>query len=293
MRRRKKLARFLVILLIAVLVGLFILHRIGLSRLASRGGGTIPTADQLVYPDLTDEENAAILYRAAWNTLKDSPEGTSDDAQTLISEYTKITLARILVTKEEKQPEVTPALAVREISPRALQQQRENNEEPLSKSDMEIAAVILSEAAPALEILRQVHETKGALFFNDHSPQALVNNNEKDNYKMMRGLARYIAARALRESEQGNTEAAVDWVAIGLHRANDLSDESVIIGELVKVAIAEIMLSAAQGILHERPVSEPIPKALLDKLGDLRDRTHYGDSLRREVVFSEALAEAQ
>jgi len=268
MQRLKKLGIFFLILLALAAVGLLVLYGVGQSKLASRGGGAIPTADELVYPDLTDDENAAILYRAAWNTLKDTPEGTSDDAQMLVSEYTKTILAR---------------------------QQGETSEEALSDEDIQFVGVLLADADPAFEILRQVRDTKGALFLNDHSPASTL-QNQKDMEKVgtwMRGLARYVAARALWESEQGNTDASLDWVATGLRLSNDLTNETVLIGEMVRAAIALQMLSAAQGTLYDHPLSEPVPHALLDELNDVRDRKHHGNSLRREAVFSEALMQAQ
>jgi len=154
---------------------------------------------------------------------------------------------------------------------------------------------VLAEAEPAFELLRQARATKGCLFLDDHSPEAVNENLTEfiETGTLMRSLARYVAARVLWEAEQGNTDAALDWITTGLHLANDLSDESVLISELVRIAIGNLILSAAQGILYDHPLAEPIPQTLFDELDDLRDRRHYGDSLRREGALSEAISQSQ
>lgn len=257
MQRFRKLGLFLLILAGAIVVTLFIMNR---------PGRAIRAAADLEYPELTDSENAALLYRAAWRELEATPGGV--DRATL-SRYHKSILARIGFAEEL--------------------------EEALSESDLGAVAQLLTEAEPVFEILRQVRSTKGCLFLQDHSPEAINENLTEfiETGTLMRSLARHVAARALWEAEQGNTDAALDWLTTGLHIANDLSDESVLIGELVRIAIGIHMLSAAQGILYNRPLPEPIPQTLLDELDDLRDRSHYGDSLRREGAFSEALMHAQ
>ncbi len=262
MRRLKILGLLLLILVAGIVVALYTLNRIGASKLASRGGGAIPTAADLKYPELTDSENAAHLYRAAWAALEATPEGTDNESINLITGAFNTGLVQAGLS-----------------------------EETLSESEQGIAALLLAEAEPAFELLRQTRTTKGCLFFQDHSSEALNENLGEfiDISLFMRNLARYAAARARWESEQGNTDAALDWLTTGLHLANDLSDESVLIGEMIRIAIGGIMLATAQNILYDRPIPGPVPQALLDELDDLRDRRHLGDSLRREGVLSETI----
>ncbi|MDK1020515.1 MAG: hypothetical protein QGD90_02625 [Candidatus Hydrogenedentes bacterium] len=264
MRLLKTLGLLFLILVAAAVVALFVMGQVGKSKLASRGGGAIPAAVDLEYPELTDSENAALLYWAAWGKLEATPEGTDNESIELITKAFNVNLARDRVGEEPY--------------------------DALSESDLEFATLLLSEAEPAFELLRQVRTTKGCLFFQDHSPEAVDKNLAEfmEIGAFMRNLARYVAARARWESEQGNTDAALDWLTTGLHIANDLNDESVLIGELVRIAIGNIMLSSAQTIFYNRPLPEQIPQALLDELDDLRDRNRFGDSLRREGVLSEA-----
>lgn len=266
MRRLKILGLLLLILVAGIVVALYTLNRIGASKLASRGGGAIPIAADLQYPELTHSENAAHLYRAAWAELQATPEGTDNESINLIA----------------------GAFDTRLI-------QAGFSDETLSESDSGIAALLLTEAGPALELLRQTRTTKGCLFFQDHSPEALNENLGEfmDIGAFMRNLARYVAARARWESEQGNTDAALDWLTTGLHLANDLSDESLLIGELIRTAIASIMVSAAQSVLYDHRVPGSIPQALLDELDELRDRSRFGDSLRRDGMLSEARSQWQ
>ncbi len=269
MHRLKILGLVLCVLLAATAVAFFIVKGVGVSKLASRGGGAIPTAADLEYPELTDSENAAFLYRAAWRELEATPEGANTATLMLMSRYVDTLLARDGLSGHA--------------------------EDALSDSDLRMIPLLLSEAEPAFELLRQARATKGCLFLDDHGPEAVNDNliDFLDTGKLMRNLARYLAARAFWEAEQGNTDAALDWTTTGLHLANDLSDESVLIGELIRIAIGGMMLSAAQGILYNHPIPEPTPQVLLDELADLRDRRHYGDSLRREGALSEALSKSQ
>ena len=268
MRRLKVVGLFFVVLVAAIVVALLALNLVGVSKLAGRGGA-IPNAADIVYPELTDSENAAFLYRAAWRELEATPEGAYTQTSRLLSRYVDTMLAKAGVS--------------------------EDAEDTLSESDLEFVSLLLAEAEPAFDLLLQVRATKACLFLKDHSPEAAFENLDHtlQTIKLMRDLARYVAARALWEAEQGNTDAALDWLTTGLHLTNDLSDDSVLIGALLRISIGNLMLSSAQGILYNHPLLEPIPQALLDELDDLRDRRHYGDSLRREGALSEALQKSQ
>ena len=140
---------FLLLLAIAA-TALVIIYRDAASKFASRGGGEIPTAAELEYPELHDDENAAFLYRAAWNTLDALPEGID---QEFMSDYTQTILARIGVTDDPEQP--------------------------LSDSDLLIVDLLLAEADPAYQFLRQVRTTKACLFLKDHRPEAPWQHQEK------------------------------------------------------------------------------------------------------------------
>ena len=95
MRRLKILGLLSCGLAAVTFVTLLITSQIGRSKMASRGGGAIPFAADLEYPELTDSENAAFLYRAAWKALEATPDGTSNQSISLISNYRNSKHARI------------------------------------------------------------------------------------------------------------------------------------------------------------------------------------------------------
>ncbi len=260
MRRLKKIGIYVSICIVVSVLVIFLMDR---------AGGEVPDGLKYTYPELSDSENAAFLYRAAWSALKDSDEGTGRDTFRLLKLYNDASLQRAGIGDLYA---ATP-----------------------SASELERLPLILAEAEPAFALLRQARETKGCLYLDDHSPEAVYTNLDKmlETAKVTRNLSKYIIARALWEAEQGDIDAALDWLVTGLHFANDLGDESMRISEGVRKIIGFQMLLAAQGILYEHSISGPVPQALLDEIDDLRDRKYHGDSLRRESASSKTLMQAQ
>lgn len=260
MRRLKKVGIYLLVFVAASVVGILVMDR---------AGGEIPAGVYYEYPELTDSENAAFLYRAAWSALEATPEGADKETLRLLKKYNDFRLARAGVG--------------------------DGFGEPLSAMELEKLPLIFAKAEPAFALLHQARATKGCLFLEDHSAEAAYANIEQilETSQVTRFLARYLIARALWEAEQGNIDAALDWMVTGFHFANDLGDESVLIAELVRKTIGFRMLAAVQGILYDHGVSEPIPQALLDEIDDLRDRRHHGDSLRRTGALSGTMMQLQ
>ena len=105
----------------------------------------------------------------------------------------------------------------------------------------------------------------------------------------VRQLARLAAVRAVWEGRHGNVAEAYHWVTVGLHMANGLTGDPLLLNGMVSVAISSIMLRAFNGVLCVTQFAQPFPSDLLAELTVVADRLKAARFFEGERCFSNAI----
>src|SRR5262249_54408787 len=105
-------------------------------------------------------------------------------------------------------------------------------------------------------------------------------------YSAMRELARTLAARAIFESESGNSEQAMRTIAIGARIAKHAEQEPVLISILVGALIRSMMHRAFVRALLSGQDDPTLMRRAAETCREFEPLPHVEDGLKSEVVFS-------
>lgn len=261
-----------VIVVIMLILAHTVLDQILLRKLAAQregiraAGGAVSFLD-FDFPELADQENAAIAYRYARSRIW-YPEDPLYQENDLRGQY---------------QYSVMCVCARPERKGRAAQLY-----EPLTDDELKLIEAYISRNTEFFEILRKARQLSGCQFGNYDSPMAVAADPGAlfPELAYVRVLARHMATRAVWDYRHGNIEQAYEWTGAILHLSNDLRNDPLLIVGLVRIAIASIGLNTLQTLLCEDRLPENLPGGVMEELGLLVDRDTYALYFEGERCFS-------
>jgi hypothetical protein len=144
----------------------------------------------------------------------------------------------------------------------------------------EKARVMLTEAAPGLDLIMQARDMPRCRLLDSYDPQDLL-----PALSEVRELARWTVAQARLAAQDGDVDSAFQWVVAGLHLANGLAEEPTLIVQMVREACARVAIGTAEDILNEHDGPGQVPDGLGDELAKLRDKALVMRSIAGESAF--------
>ena len=267
-RHWRAIAVVTIVLVIAhTILDQVLLWRLAVQREAIRAaGGAVSFAD-LDLPELDMAENAAISYRYANATISRIREKSGQGD--LLAQFSEAGAGHCMERSAD-----------------------EDLEEPLTEAELMEVGRLLNAMEPAFDVVREAQGLPGCLLGSYDSSSTLASNvtSVLPELAYMRNLARHVAYRARWEASQGNVDAALELVAVGLRLINDLESDPLLTCALVRMACAAIPLNALQDILCETPVPERIPPSLLNELAAVKDRAPLRRVFEGERCFAAAMS---
>lgn len=260
------------------IIVLVILHtvvdQVQLSRLASlreaaRAAGQAGSLTEFQLKDLTDDKNAAVVYRYARSLFR-TPEGMDFDKTDIWSRY-----------------------ALSEMCPCRRSSSKEDDQEgapsgPLTAEEIAAADAYVAANEQGYRAIREASIRPMCQFGDYRDPQAVSADGEVRIRELadLRQLARAVGLRAVWEARHGDTTAAYEWARIGLHMANDLGNDPIILDGLVRIAMASIAMDSLATILCEAPWPDAFPEGLERELVQLADRRPFTRCVEGELCYA-------
>lgn len=268
--RRWRITLVVVLLLATAHV---VLDQMLLSKLASQreairaAGGHLSFRD--FWLDLDDSNNAAVVYRYAKSLIR-LPRDRSGWDDSLPSRYVRSRLSACAVAAEPDS-------------------KANEDRQPLTPEQESLVAEALTANARVYDLLKEAQERPncqfgnyGSAFADEQADPALI----VPSTSLMRELSRWAALRAVWEAEHGNVDAGYEWIEIGLHIANALCDDPLLITGLERVASISVMLEGLQVILCRHPAPDALSEGFLKELEQAGDRGVNAIFLEGERCFS-------
>ena len=238
---------------------------------AAKAAGEATSLEDFQVKDLTDDNNAAVVYRRAQSQFI-MPDGADFDKKQIWKRYTSLKT-------------YTP--------PQETQKGRGEEEPsgPLTPEEEAMVDTYVTSNGPAYETIREA-SAKPLCQFGDYSTPSKVmeevGSSTSHNLSMARAVARAIALRAVWEARHGNTDAAYEWIGHGLHLANNLQNDPLLIHGLVRVAMVDLTLNSLDTIMCETPWSGKLPDGFEQELTQILDRNLFARCFEGERFFGEA-----
>ena len=234
-------------------------------REVSRSTGELATLSDLQIPDLTDNENAAIVYRYAHAQFR-MPEGVDFEKYEIVKRYCA-----------SKTHDSRQGLSGKEAR------------DPLTPEEEAVVDTFVSSNDHAYEAIREAR-TKPMCQFGEYSnPFVVVSDTYTySSLKSYRPLAAFIALRAVWEARHGNTNGAYEWIGHGLHFINNQQNDPLLIHGLVQSAMIEIILNALDTVMCETAWPGNLPDGVEQELIPLQDRRTYARFIEGERCYATA-----
>ena len=268
--RRWRITLAVVLLLAAAHV---VLDQVLLSKLASQREAIRAAGGHLSFRDfwlnLDDSNNAAVVYRYAKSSIR-LPRDRPGWDDSLPSQYVRSRLNDCAATEEPG----SKANADRQ---------------PLTPEQESLVAEALTANAHVYDLLKEARGRPNCQFGNYES--ALVDEQADPslivlNTGIMRELSRWAALRAVWEAEHGNVDRGYEWIATGLHMANALCNDPLLLTGLERVGCIAIMLDALEAIVCRHPAPDPLPEGFVKELERAGDRAGNAVFFEGERCFS-------
>ncbi len=264
----------IVLVIVHTVADQILLRKLAKQREDLRAAGYAVSLNEFALTDLAEDDNAATVYRYAASLLED-PGGSGGGIEELLQRYVNAHLPACAHTDRTGQSR--GGLADTAFS---------NDEEALVDRFM-----ILNERMYA-----SIEEgcAKPACQFGDYgSPMALAAEPAAfmPEFASLRQLGRMAAGRAVWEARRGNAAGAYGWLAKGLHLANDLENDPLLIAGTVRCALVGLTAKPLQAVLDMAPPAEPFPPKLLAELDRVRDRAMLSRFFAGERCFSNAMSQ--
>ena len=263
---------------IFVIAGLIVAYQVAVYRFqtrldalhaAAKAAGEFTRTEDFQVNDLNDANNAAIVYRRAQSQFT-MPEGADFDNQEIWSRYTASKTDAASQEPKQGRGEAKPV-------------------GPLTPEEEALVDTYIASNGSAYEAIREASKRPLCQFGDYRIPSKVIEGMPFQNdLKITRALGRTIALRAVWEARHGNTDAAYEWIGHGLHLANNLRNEPLIINGLVRIAIAEMILRSLETIMGETPWTGKLPDGFEQELVQIGDRTLFARCLEGERFFAEA-----
>jgi hypothetical protein len=300
----------LIILVVVHTVLNVVLHRRVAAKLAEikRAGGAI-TLSELMPDPVPDRENAAVHYFYALSIMERPLAEESVDLLLVLSAFNDISRPRSMTSQRQRRAangaapapltleKLPSGLVPRDVAvdDRGIQAATEYLEkvQPSVDTDgreIELAARHIftsGKMARGLQVVKDARELDRALLLHDYdlgveSVAGLI----LPRLARFRALSRWVASAAVLAAWDGDMNEAFDLVSSGLHIANGLRDEPILIAQLVRVAIGGIAIGAMYEIMDENcPPDEQVPM-IVAELDKLRDREPFARALQGERCFA-------
>ena len=219
--------------------------------------GEPTTIEELIPEEIPDEENGALVYRQAFKLKRDLENKYKTQWQYVPYEGSKVWEE---VPEEEKE-------TVRNLL--------------LYNSDFQRFYQVLERASSMkCQFLARKDYEKGAALLLPH-------------LRILRSCCRLLSAKAKLQGEKGAIDEALDTCLTSLKIDRSLSNEPLLISQLVRNALGQISLAALENVLEKGEGSEDLYQALIEEisnerklqityLGLLGERTVFGmQELRR------------
>lgn len=212
--------------------------------------GEPTTIKELIPVEIPDEENGALVYREAFKIRKDLAKKYKKEEKYIPYEGT-VTWDKVPEAEKKR---------VRNLL--------------LYNSDFLKYYQLLEKASHMkCQFLKRKDWEKGMEILLPHLAQ-------------VRSCARLLAARAKLQAEEGNIEEALNTSLIGLRVSKSLSDEPIIINQLVRIAIDRIMLREIEETSKKKEASIKMYQSLIKEVDEERsDMMIYPSLLGERVVF--------
>ncbi len=242
------------------LVGLDLFLKAMLARqeMALRVAGVPTTAEDLGLTPVAPENNAATLYREAVeasnaiDVLEASEEGEAPE----LWEY-------------------RDRFRAMHANPCRERTDDEKSLVPLTEAELAQIDAWFAEFQPTYEELERAWFAEKTQWsdYSTLTPDAIeeLPGSVLPGLATARELARQLAFKASWEQARGNTEAALESIALGMHLANGLADEPLLISGLVRIAAGGIALNALEDLLAQSDTPPAIPARLQAELDAFRE----------------------
>ena len=208
------------------------------------------TIEELIPEEIADEENGALIYREAFKVRKDLAKKYKEIEKYIPCEGT-VTWDKVPETEKKK---------VKNL---------------ILHNFGYIKFYRLFEKASRMrcQFLKRKDYEKGAAMLLSHLAQ-------------MRSCARMLAAKAKLQAENKEIEESLNTCLIGLRVSRSLSDEPIIISQLVRIAMDAIILKQVEEILKKGEGSIKIYQALVKEIrNERKNKLIYPGLMSERVVF--------
>jgi len=169
----------------------------------------------------------------------------------------------------------------------------EDSDKPLTPEEFEKVKSQMEALRPSLEMVREVLPLKTCIFGNYVVTPAAAGTPSTimPTITRIRRLCRHLAEMAVLQYRLGNVDEAYEWIALGLHVANDFRHEPLLMSGFVRAACAGIALDALHVMLYNGDLPATVPPAIMEELAVLTDRSWLKRMMYGERCFSEAYEE--
>ena len=143
------------------------------------------------------------------------------------------------------------------------------------------------EFAKLYQLLEKASQME-CLFLTEKDYQKDLNTIAKNllpHLSELRSCARLLAAKAKIEAENGNIDKALHTTLTGLRTSKSLSNEPVLISQLVKIAMESIALRTMEEVINKGEANLNLYQTLLSEIANERKNTLSKDALKGEFVI--------
>ena len=276
----------LIVLLILDTALTLVLQRRVESKIAEiREAGGAMTFSELVGELLSDQKNAMIHYSYALSIMGPvlaEYDGLGYDVYTAFH-----TLPRSSMMSERERSRAVGHEYERGVEAATKYLEKVQSGVEVDGREIEIAARhIFTKMEPGLQVVKDARALDQAQMLVDYDIGVdAASRSILPHLARMRALARYVGDAAILEAREGNMKEASELISAGLHIANALKREPLLITQLVLMAIGGIAIGAMYETLEEGYLPDERLREIIAELDELRDRRPFAGGLQGELCF--------
>lgn len=246
-----------VLVIVHTVADQLLLRKLAAQREAMCAEGVAVSFADFGFPRLSDYDNAAIAYRYIVEQIQ-HPRDDADGFEEV----------RGRLPRGNPRTDAEPA--------------------PLSDEEWSVVGEYVALNDDTYRMLREAQQLPGCQFGNYDSAIAIAAEPAAllPWLAHVRVLARHVAVKSAWEHHQGHTREAYESTIAGLHLANDLSSDPLLIVGLVRCACATIALESLQAMTYADELPDPLPDGLVAELEMLADRMSWIPFLQGEACFT-------
>ena len=235
---------------------------------AAKAAGEATRIEDFQVKDLTDENNAAVVYRRAQSLFR-LPDDVYFDRNKIWRRYIASNTADLPQEDPKGRGEKTPSGS-------------------LAPDELTWVNSYVTINNDAFKAIQEASKKPFCQFFEYSDPSKVFSEAQASRTSMSTTgvLTQSIAIRAVWEARQGNTDAAYEWIGHGLHLVNALHNDSLLIGELMRLSANETIMSACNTVMCDTLWTGNIPEKFQKELMQILDRNLFARSFEGERFFS-------